>query len=35
MNTPWNIVCPEIDCDVMDAVDTGQVHPPSCSFFLK
>lgn len=25
--TPWIIVRHEVDRDVMDAVDTGQVHP--------
>lgn len=26
--TPWIIVRPEVDGDVMDAGDAGQVHPP-------
>lgn len=25
------VVRPEIDSDVMDTVDPGQVHPPCCS----
>lgn len=27
--TPWAIVCPVIDSDVMDAVNTSQVYPPN------
>lgn len=28
-HTPWCFAWPEVDYDVMNAVDTGQVHPPS------
>ena len=32
--TPWFIFSPEVDYDVMDAENTGQVYPHEGSFFV-
>lgn len=29
IDTPTISVRPEVDCEVMDVVDAGQIHPPS------
>lgn len=31
--TPFYIVRPEVDGDMMDAVGAGQVYPPGCGLF--
>lgn len=28
--TPWYLVRPEVNGDMMDAVNAGQVYPPGC-----
>ena len=34
-HTPWCIVCPVVDGDVVDAEDAGQVYPPGGGRFVE
>lgn len=33
--TPIYVLCPIINCNVMDAADTAEVNPPSGGFFVS